>query len=699
MQWFHDRGTLSKLLGSFLAVCAIMGVVGWLGVSTARNINDNLNDVGGDNVPTILALAATRSALLNAQVEIRSSTMTNDSELTSQYLANARRFLADSDKAFAAFTAMPATDAEKQLIDQFVPARKSFGLAMDAAAAEAAKNTDAGNRAASDILLKKVAADAKTMNDAVAGLLTENQRLADEALKSAQQEYDRSLQLLIGVIAAGVLFALGIGFYVARGLAQPLKLMTAAAQGLAVGDIGQEIALERKDEVGQAADAFRQMIAYQREISSVAAAMAAGDLSQDAQPKGERDVLGNAFATMTVNLREIIGEVKRSADGVAETSGQLGQAANQASGVVQQVTMSVQNVAAGTQDTSRSAQASNEAVGQLGQAIDGIARGASEQARQVQAVSTTASQMAAGVEQVASTAQRAAEASQQTRASAELGAQAVRETVNGMTEIKQVVAMAADKVQEVGKLGERIGAVVETIDDIAEQTNLLALNAAIEAARAGEHGRGFAVVADEVRKLAERSQRETKAISELIREVQTGAKDAVKAMEQGSAKVEQGASKADEAGVSLGEILLAVASTVGQVTEIAAAAREMAGGAREVVEAMSSISAVVEESSAATEEMAAQAGQVTASIESIAAVSEENSAATEQVSASAEEMSAQVEEMNAQAEELAATAEQLKALVARFRLETAAETPASVTPRRRATDWGTPDSGSLRRAV
>ncbi|MGE3909062.1 MAG: methyl-accepting chemotaxis protein, partial [Chloroflexota bacterium] len=236
---------------------------------------------------------------------------------------------------------------------------------------------------------------------------------------------------------------------------------------------------------------------------------------------------------------------------------------------------------------------------------------------------------------------------------------------------------------DLGKLGEKIGAVVETIDDIAEQTNLLALNAAIEAARAGEHGRGFAVVADEVRKLAERSQRETKAISELIREVQAGTKDAVGAMEQGSEKVEQGSVKADEAGKALGEILQAVEATVAQVTQIATAAQEMASGARGVVEAMGSISAVVEENSAATEEMAAQAGQVTSSIESIAAVSEENSAATEEVSASAEEMSAQVEEMNAQAEELAATAEQLKSLVARFQLDSAD----AVVARRRSSDW------------
>jgi len=237
-----------------------------------------------------------------------------------------------------------------------------------------------------------------------------------------------------------------------------------------------------------------------------------------------------------------------------------------------------------------------------------------------------------------------------------------------MRDIDDAVGQAGRTVAELGQLGERIGAVVETIDDIADQTNLLALNAAIEAARAGEQGRGFAVVADEVRKLAERSRAETRAIAELIEQVQGGTREAVAAMADGSARVAEGAARADQAGAALEQILQAVVGTVGQVTEIASAAQQMAQGARSVVGAMESISAVVEENTAATEEMAAQAAEVSQAAESIAAVAEENGATTEEVAASAQEMAAQVEEMAAQAQELSATADQLQALVARFRL-------------------------------
>jgi methyl-accepting chemotaxis protein len=251
------------------------------------------------------------------------------------------------------------------------------------------------------------------------------------------------------------------------------------------------------------------------------------------------------------------------------------------------------------------------------------------------------------------------------------GAQTVRQTVDGMARIKDAVEGAAVKVTELGAKGEQIGAIVETIDDIAEQTNLLALNAAIEAARAGEQGKGFAVVADEVRKLAERSSRATKEIAALIGEVQQGTDQAVKAMQIGAREVESGAGLASKSGAALDEIASAVESSNAAVARIVRAMEDMQESSSGLVSASDAIAAIAQETNAAAESMTSSAEQVARSVESIAAISEQNSASAEEVSAATEEMSAQAEEVVASASTLADMATQLESLAGRFQVDDA----------------------------
>jgi methyl-accepting chemotaxis protein len=278
--------------------------------------------------------------------------------------------------------------------------------------------------------------------------------------------------------------------------------------------------------------------------------VAAGDLREvvEIRTKDEIGQLGLSFNEMTMKLRTLIGKVAESSQSVAAAS--------------QQISASSEEIAGGTTTQAMSAQTINELFKELSRAIDSVAR----------------------------SAERAAELSNDTKEGALNGGKVVRASMEGIQQLnKQMALMQDDSI--------KIGDIIEVINEIAEQTNLLALNAAIEAARAGEQGRGFAVVADEVRKLAERSSSATKQIGAIIRGMQDNTQNSVKAL-AGTIEL------SEQTGVSLDHIISKVNETAQQASEIAAASEEQAAQTGEVLHSIESIASASEEAAEAAEETA-----------------------------------------------------------------------------------------------
>jgi methyl-accepting chemotaxis protein len=302
------------------------------------------------------------------------------------------------------------------------------------------------------------------------------------------------------------------------------------------------------------------------ELEGIAQRVAGGDLR--VQLAAGRTGIYEAMRRMVEGLRQVMEQVNSSALGVAAAASELHANAQQ------------------------TAEGANEVVGQA------------------ETVAVASAQMFATSSDIARNCHLAADSSGRASASAQSGAEIVRDTVEGMNRIADKVRSSAGVVEQLGTRSDQIGAIVATIEDIADQTNLLALNAAIEAARAGEQGRGFAVVADEVRALAERTTKATREIGTMIKSIQQETRLAVQAMEEGVQEVERGTSGAARSGHALEEILQQINVVTDQINQIATAAEEQTATTQEISDNIQQITGTVQTGARGSQDISAASSQL-----------------------------------------------------------------------------------------
>ena len=406
-------------------------------------------------------------------------------------------------------------------------------------------------------------------------------------------------------------------------------------------------------------------------VAAVAAEVARGNLAVPAvQVAGSDEVaeLGRSVNTMVQSLRALLHVVADTSQQVAQAAGAMQETAGQVSLGAREVASTVGTMALGAGEQSRLVTETAQVVEHLDQAITQIAAGAQHQAESTGETSAAVGQVSAAVDDVTAKAHRVAQSAEESAGLARTGAGVVAEAAANMDRIRATVQQSATYVTELGGLSGQIDEITGAITEIADQTNLLALNAAIEAARAGEHGKGFAVVADEVRRLAERAGRSAGDIAELVQGIQRGTARVVQTMQQGQAQAEDGTRSAEKAGRALRAILEGAEQTRADAQSIRDAARQITQATSRMVQLVDTVAATTEENTAATEEMAVGATTVGDAIQQVATVSQQSAASAEEVSAAVEQINASLDGMARSAAGLSEMALRLQEQVRQFRL-------------------------------
>ena len=418
----------------------------------------------------------------------------------------------------------------------------------------------------------KAAPMAFKIKESLGAMTTNQQGLLETDALEAKTMLSSLLTLLWILLGIGIVLSAGVGITLGRAIANPINKVV--------------------QETEKMNDEFTDFI-------EIVNAIAANDLTQEIKITEISDI--------GITSSDETGILARSIESTLKAKGAIGEALNKMIRNLNQVIKQLAN----------SATELGSAATEIASSSEQMSKGANDQSQQVNQVSTAIEEMTATILETSKNAGDATDTSKSASDTAGNGGQIVSDTIQGMQKIASVVKESADSIAKLAKSADQIGEIIGVIDDIADQTNLLALNAAIEAARAGEQGRGFAVVADEVRKLAERTGKATGEITEMIKGIQSETEEAVGSMESGIQEVEKGRELADQAGNALNEVVNMSQRVMDMIQQIATAAEEQSTAAEEISKNVEHISSVTKETATGAEQSATAAEELSQQAEGL----------------------------------------------------------------------------------
>jgi methyl-accepting chemotaxis protein len=571
MNWFKNLKMRTKLLLAFGVLCALLVGLAAVAYTTLTAFEKDLREVVDPSHRALeesLSVRAHQNRIRGTMLELL---LAQDTATRASARREIEERMKDVESGLARIKAYLLNRGDTEDLATFDDVLKDIAAYREGRDEEF-KLADAGKRD------EAIAMGAGVQNrrferirEAMLKLGDGMEKRANAAVAECERMLAEAVRVFVAATVLAVLFALFMVWLMNRLIAAPMQLVTGVAGRVAAGDLTMKIEAKdgaRSDEVGALQQAFSIMIEKLQSFAQAAARVAAGDLTvqiQAADQSKDVDTLQQALRAMIESLRDTHRELRQGFSVLASSSTEILATVSQ------------------------------------------VAASASETATAVSETSTTAEE----VKQTAHLSNQKAKAVQETAlrtaAVSETGRQAVTATIEGMNRIREQMESIAESVVRLSEQGQTIGEIIATVNDLAEQSNLLAVNAAIEATRAGEYGKGFGVVAQEVKSLAEQSRQATTQVRTILMEVQKATSAAVMATEQGTKAVAAGVKQATDAGDSIKVLTGSVSEAAQAATQIAASSQQQLVGMDQIAQAIASIKQATTQNMAGTKQLEASA--------------------------------------------------------------------------------------------